>query len=137
MGREALTGEELLENPQQGVVVLGAEDLRDKRPTFYEEVGRQTHGLEHQLGLGVGILHPSSSDIGCAIVQDGIGFPQLQVLPYRSPALIGRNIALEGYDLGYRLDRSKIYAYDEAVDRAGLGGDLTPALDSQVRYSAR
>lgn len=73
-------GEELIENPEQAVVVFTPEHLRNERASFDQELGRELHGLEHQFGLGESVLYPGSSDVGRTVVKYRICLPGFQML---------------------------------------------------------
>jgi len=126
-------GEKLLEHPQQRVVILRSENLGDESTAFDEELGREFQRMKHKFGLVEGILHPSGTDVGRTIVQHTIGLPRLQVSSYRGAALFCRDIALEGDDLGNRLDGRKIDTDDETVLGHRLGGYLTPRTGSSAK----
>lgn len=62
-------GEELVENPEERVVILGTEDLGAEGSAGGEEFGGELERSEYELDLGEGILYPGSSDIGSSIVE--------------------------------------------------------------------
>jgi len=88
--------------------------------------------MEGQLGLVERILNPGGTDIGGTVVEHTIGLPGLQVCPDGRAALLGRDVALEGDNLGNRLDRGEIDAHDDAVLGHRLGTHLTPRLLSSA-----
>ena len=78
----------MVEDPEQFVVFLGTEDFGDKSSAFDKKLGGQLHGLKGQFGLVEGILDPSGTDVGGAIVENSVGFPGLQVSSYRGTTFL-------------------------------------------------
>lgn len=66
--------EELVEDPDEGVVVGRAEDFGDKGAPLFEELGGETQGGEDEVVLVIGILGPAGADVGGAIVKEDVGF---------------------------------------------------------------
>lgn len=77
----------------------------------YQELSSELHGLEDKLGLRESILHPCSTHVGGSVVNDGVGFPCLEVLAQGGSALVRRDIALEGDATRYRL---RLFRYELA-----------------------
>ncbi len=100
--------EQLVEHPDEVVVVRTSEDLCDERPAFDEELGSQFHTHEHQLRLAVGILHPGSTDVGGTIMQHDVGFPVLQLAADEVATLCGGDVGCEGDDARYWFNGYKI-----------------------------
>jgi len=59
---------ELVENPDQVVIVDTTEDLGDKCSTLDQKLHCKLQAHEDELGLGVGVLNPCRSDVGGTIV---------------------------------------------------------------------
>jgi hypothetical protein len=65
-------GEELVEDPEERVVVLGAENLGAEGSALLEELDSELEGGEYELDLGESVLHPGGSDVGSSVVENAI-----------------------------------------------------------------
>ena len=77
--------------------------------------------MQDKLGLGKGILHPRSSDVGRTIVEYRVTLEMLEMLAQRRPAFVCSNIALEGDASWDRLDWGEIDTDNEGVRGHNLG----------------
>ena len=98
------TLEQLIEHPDQVVVVRGPEDLGHEGPSLDQELGCQFQTHEHKLRLRVRVLHPGSTDVGSTIVQYDVGLPVLEFAAEESATLWGRDIACKGDNARNGLD---------------------------------
>jgi hypothetical protein len=128
--------EELLEHPQQRVVVLGTENLGDESSALSQKLRGQLHRLKDQLCLREGILDPSGTDIGRTIVNDSVCFPMFDMRPNGSAALVRCDIALEGNDSRNGLDRSEIDTNDDTLVRHAFCRHLTPTLEALLELES-
>ena len=62
-------GEELVEDPEKRVVILGSENFGDESSSWSEEFGGQLEGREYELDLRESILNPGGSYVGSSIVE--------------------------------------------------------------------
>lgn len=84
--------EQLLQHPNEGVVVLRTEHLGDEPASLAQELRRQFQGAKREAGLLVGVVQPILSHVGCAVVEDDVGLPRLEFLRQRHPALFGGDV---------------------------------------------
>lgn len=64
--------EELVEYPEQGIVVAGAENFGDEDAAGSEKGDGKREGVEHEEGLLVGVGSPRGTDIGRTVVEDAV-----------------------------------------------------------------
>jgi hypothetical protein len=118
--------EELVENPKERVVVLGAEDLGDKSASRTEELNSKLEGAEDEPRLGVSVLLPGGTHVGRTIVHANVQLPALEILAEEGAAVLGRDIGHVRLVAGDRLDGVEVDTDDEGADGHGLNGDLSP-----------
>ncbi len=104
-------GEELVEDPDEVVVVDGAEDLRHERAALDEEVRGELERHEHELGLAVRVLHPGGTDVRRTIVQNDVGLPVLELIADQVSTVGSGDVGGEGDNTGNRFDRDQVDAY--------------------------
>jgi hypothetical protein len=119
-------GEKLLENPQKGIVVLGAENFGDKASTLAQEISSQSQGLQNKFCLRESILYPSGTNVGSTIVENDVCLPVFDMPTNCCATLVCCDIALESDGPRNRLDRGKVDTDNKTLRRHVLGGDLTP-----------
>ena len=82
-GRSRLGGvdafEELVEDPHERLVVLGAEHLGDEGAALHQELGGELEGVEREEGLLVGVVGPALAHVGGAVVENDVAFPALRM----------------------------------------------------------
>ena len=96
--------EKLGEDPDEVVVVDGAEDFGNKGAALCEELDGEFEGHEHELALGVRVLDPGRTDVRRTVVQDDVCLPVLELVPDEVPAVRGGDICGEGDNAGDGLD---------------------------------
>lgn len=70
---------ELIEHPDEVVVVYTAEDFGDKGSSLDEELDSELQAHEHKLRLTIRVLDPCCSDIWRTVMENDIGLPVLQL----------------------------------------------------------
>ena len=147
-------GEELVEDPEERVVVLGAEDLGAEGAAGAQELDGELERREDELDLGEGVLDPGGSDVGRTVVEDAagggdesvsgrgrkegsqsegkgdahVGLPVLHLGAESTPARLGRDVLDERDAARDGLDGDEVDADDDRVLlRHLLGGDLKPS----------
>ena len=100
--------EQLIEHPDQVVVVCASEHFRDKCASFDEELHGQFQAHEHEFGLAVRILNPSRSDIRSTVVENDVGLPVFYFGTDEISALRGSDIRSECRNSRDGLDWNKI-----------------------------
>ena len=118
--------EELVEDPDQRVVVVGPEDLGHKPPARLQEVGGEPQRVQGQLVLAVRVLQPRRAHVGCAVVDHHVHDGALELALQSRPALLRRDVLLQRRALGHRLDRRQINADADGVLWHVLPRDLHP-----------
>lgn len=91
---------QLVEDPDEVVVIHTTEDLGHERPALDEELDGEFETHEHELGLRVGILYPGCTDVGSTVVQDDICFPVFELAAEEVAAVGGGDVGGEGGDAG-------------------------------------
>ena len=66
--------EELCEDPDQALIVLGSEHLGDEPATLAEEGGGELEGVQGQQGLLVRVVNPIFSNVWGPVVKHKVGF---------------------------------------------------------------
>jgi hypothetical protein len=69
--------EQLVENPDEVIIVLTTKDLRDKGPPFNKEFHCKLQAHKNELRLSVCVLYPCGPDVWCTIVEYHVSFPIL------------------------------------------------------------
>lgn len=100
--------EKLVEHPDEVVIVRAPEDLRDECPALDEELRRELHTHEHELGLAVRVLDPGGTDVRRTVVQHDVRLPVLELAADEVATLGGGDVGGEGDDVGDGLDGYQI-----------------------------
>ncbi len=73
--------EELAEDPDETLIVLGAKDLGDEPSALAQELRGQLEGVESEEGLLVGVMDPILADVGGPVMENQVCLGGLQLLP--------------------------------------------------------
>ena len=95
--------EQLVENPDEVVVVLTSKHLRDKCSSFHEELHSELQTHENELRLGISVLNPGSPDVWCPIVEYHICLPVLELISYEVATVNRSNVCCKRGDSWDRL----------------------------------
>lgn len=104
-------GEELVEDPDEVVVVDGTEDLSHERAALDEELRGELEGHEHELGLAVCVLHPCGTDVGRTVMQDDVSLPVLQLVANQVATVGGGDVGSECNNTRDRFDWDQVDTY--------------------------
>jgi len=132
--------EEFIQNPDQGVIICGSEDLGDESTASSQDGGSEFQGSQDQFDLRESILAPIGTDVGGTIIQDDINLFTLDFFLdlntgliilygreiYKSQATRSGNIFLESDTAWDRLDFVQIYTDFNTGDGHVSCSDLKP-----------
>ena len=105
-------GKQLTEHPNQVVVVGTPENLRNEGSALDQKLDCKFQAHKHELGLAVGVLNPSSTDIGSTVMQHDVSLPILEFPSKQVPALRSRDIGSEGDNTRDGLDGNQVNTFD-------------------------
>ena len=122
--------EELIEDPEEIVVILGAEDLGDVPATWPEDLACESETGEHKLGLDECIPDPIGTDIRGTVIQDNVDhmieFIPDAVFDDGATFRVFRDVLCHGDDVFDWSDGNKIETHDDRSDRHVFRGHLKP-----------
>jgi hypothetical protein len=131
--------EQLSEDPEKVVVVGAPEDLGDESATFHEKFHCEPETHEDELCLGVGVLDPGSTDVGCTVMENNISFPVLELVSNEVATAGCGDVCGESGDTGNGTDRDEIDANNDAIYWHRLARNLEPTTggSTEIDTAAR
>jgi hypothetical protein len=102
--------EQLGEDPDEVVVVDGAEDLGNEGAALGEELDGKPERHEHELGLRVRVLDPRRANVWRAVVQHDVRAPVFELTAEERAAVWGRDVGRKCRDAWDWPDGHKVNA---------------------------
>ena len=90
--------EQLVENPDEIVVVFTPKHLCDKCSSFDEELYSKLQTHENELRLRISVLYPGGPDVWCTVVEYYIRLPVLEFIPYEVATMNRSNVGCKSGD---------------------------------------
>eukprot|EP00968_Pinguiococcus_pyrenoidosus_P004500 scaffold301_cov243-Pinguiococcus_pyrenoidosus.AAC.5 len=125
--------EELLQHPQQLVVVPRPIHLGAESAPAHQVLRRGLQRRQHQLILHVGILHIGGSHIWRSVAKHHVRLPPVQLLAKHVSALPARDVRHQRLHLRDGADGQQVHAHDDALGGHGLRCHLQPAARGRAQ----
>mmetsp|Transcript_21317 Transcript_21317/g.47094 ORF Transcript_21317/g.47094 Transcript_21317/m.47094 type:complete len:310 (+) Transcript_21317:2258-3187(+) len=128
--------EELMEDPEQRVVVSRAEHLGDIGASHFQVLACHLRRLQGELILVEGILRPIGAYVRGAIVKDDVGLLTLELLLNQVSALLRRNVGLNADHALKGPNRHQVDGYDLRARWHITLSHLRPSAGSSTEIQA-
>jgi len=107
--------EQLIEHPDQVVVIHTPEHLRYEGSSLDQKFYRKFQTHDDELGLTVCVLNPCRPYIGSSVVKNNIGLPVFDLAANQIAATSGSDIRSECYDSWNGLDWNQVNSFEHTV----------------------